>query len=87
MSSDSTHRNPAVKPRRRFKKPRPDFPLSIHQGSGYWCRKVKDRVYYFGKVADDPKGVAVLELWLEQKDDLLAGREPPREDRRRSNHW
>lgn len=59
-----------------LKKPRPDFPLSIHKGTGYWCKKVKGRVFYFGKVADDPKGVAALELWLEQKDDLYAGREP-----------
>jgi integrase len=57
-------------------KPRPDFPLSIHKGTGYWCKKVRGRVYYFGKVADDPKGKDALELWLDQKDDLLAGREP-----------
>jgi len=50
--------------------------LLIHQGSGYWCKKIRDRVFYFGKVADDPKGKAALEIWLDQKDDLLAGREP-----------
>lgn len=62
--------------KRKYEKPRPDFPLSIHQGSGYWCRKVHGRVYYFGKVADDPKGVAALKQWLDEKDDLFAGREP-----------
>lgn len=53
-----------------------NFALSIHKGTGYWCRKVRGRVYYFGRVADDPKGQAALHQWLEQKDDLLAGREP-----------
>jgi integrase len=59
-----------------LRKPRPDFPLSIHKGTGYWCKKVKGRVYYFGKVAEDPKGKAALDMWLDQKDYLLAGREP-----------
>jgi len=31
---------------------------------------------YFGKVVSDPKGQAALDLWLAQKDDLLAGRIP-----------
>ena len=74
--ADSIRRNPAVKPRRRIKKPRPNFPLGIYQGSGYWCKKVRGRVFCFGKISDDLKGVAALELWLEQRDDLLAGREP-----------
>lgn len=60
----------------KAKKSSKDFPLSIHKGTGYWCKKVAGRVYYFGKVADDPKGVAAKEEWLDQKDDLLAGREP-----------
>lgn len=38
------------------------------------------QLHYFGKCADDPKGKAALSLWLDQKDDLLAGREP-RENR------
>ena len=58
------------------RKPRPDFPLAIHKGTGYWCKKVPGRVHYFGRVADDPKGTKALGDWLEQKDDLLAGREP-----------
>jgi len=44
--------------------------------SGRWCKKVKGRFHYFGKVADDPKGEAAIALWTEQKDDLLAGRTP-----------
>lgn len=60
----------------KFQKPRPDFPLTPHNGSDYWCKKVRGRLVYFGKLADDPKGEAPLDLWNEQKDDLLAGREP-----------
>ncbi|MCZ7638515.1 MAG: hypothetical protein M5U12_22175 [Verrucomicrobia bacterium] len=29
-----------------------------------------------GKVADDPDGQRALEKWLDQRDDLLAGRTP-----------
>jgi integrase len=56
-------------------KPRADFPLFVH-ARGYWAKKVRGRLVYFGKVADDPKGKAALEKWLEQKDALLAGRTP-----------
>ena len=63
-------------PRGKAKPPRKDFPLRIHKGTGYWCKKVHGRVHYFGKVADDPKGQAALEEWTRVKDDLLAGREP-----------
>ena len=61
----------ARKPRR---KPT-DFPLWKHP-SGRWCKKVRGRAHYFGKVADDPHGHVALERWLEVKDDLLAGRTP-----------
>jgi len=56
-------------------KPRADFPLFPHQ-AGYWCKKVRGKLHYFGKVANDPKGQAALNKWLEQRDDLLAGRVP-----------
>lgn len=62
--------------RRKPTKPQPDFPLFPH-ASGHWCRKIKGRFHYFGKWRDDPRGEAALELWLEQKDYLLAGRTPP----------
>ena len=61
---------------RKPKKPSKNFPLGIHKGSGQWCKKVRGKVHYFGKVADDPKGVTAREEWLAVKDDLLAGREP-----------
>jgi hypothetical protein len=38
--------------------------------------KVRGKLAYFGKVDSDPKGEAALNLWLDQKDELLAGRIP-----------
>ena len=59
----------------KARKPRPDFPLFPHQ-AGYWAKKIRGKLIYFGKVADDPKGVQALEKWLAEKDALLAGRTP-----------
>jgi len=56
-------------------KPHTDFPLFPH-ATGRWAKKVRGRFIYFGKVVDDPNGEAALQLWLERKDDLLAGRTP-----------
>lgn len=64
----------------RLQKPRPDFPLFPHNPTepnrARWAKKVRGRLHYFGKVCDDPKGVKALELWLDQRDHLLAGRVP-----------
>ena len=54
------------------KKPRPDFPLFPH-ARGYWAKKVRGKMRYFGPWADPDRAVA---LWKAQQDDLLAGREP-----------
>src|SRR5262245_21809289 len=56
-------------------KPRPDFPLFPH-ATGRWAKKVKGKLVYFGKIADDPNGEAALTLWLDQIEELLAGRKP-----------
>jgi integrase len=59
----------------KSKKPRADFPLFPHV-RGYWAKKVRGKLHYFGKVAGDEKGQAALNKWLAEKDDLLAGRTP-----------
>jgi integrase len=59
----------------RVRKPRKDFPLFPH-ATGRWAKKVRGQFKYFGKVESDPKGEAALKQWLDQRDDLLAGRVP-----------
>jgi len=53
-------------------KPHKDYPLYAHH-NGQWAKKVRGTTRFFGPWAD-PQGA--LDKWLEQKDDLLAGREP-----------
>jgi integrase len=50
----------------------PDFPLFPHQ-VGQWAKKVRGELKYFGPLSDPD---AALAKWLEEKDDLLAGRAP-----------
>lgn len=59
------HSTPSQKPA----KPSPDFPLTPHR-NGRWCKKVRGRIYYFGRW-HDPDGA--LAEYLEQKDRLHAG--------------
>ena len=62
----------------RPKLPRPDFPLRIHKKTGYWFKKIGGRVYYFGRVADDPKGVTALEEWNRVRTLCMLGPSPRR---------
>ncbi|QDT66376.1 site-specific tyrosine recombinase XerC [Calycomorphotria hydatis] len=72
--ANSTSKNTKPKPP---KKPHPNFPLYAHVG-GKWAKKVRNRVHYFTKWSQDPKGQFALEQWIDEKDDLLAGRKPRR---------
>jgi integrase len=66
------HSTPPTPSDKRTKppKPYPDYPLTAHP-AGYWCKKVRGKIHYFGPWAD-PDGA--LAKYLEQKDDLHAGR-------------
>jgi integrase len=68
MSKKSTSSRPSRKAPAKL-------PLTRHP-RGYWCKKVKGKLHYFGKIAGDENGQAALALWLDQKDDPLAGRTP-----------
>ena len=57
------------------KSSRPAVPLTRHP-RGYWCKKVRGKIHYFGRIVGDEDGQKALNLWLEQRDDLLAGRTP-----------
>ncbi len=59
----------------KYRKPRPDFPLFPH-ATGRWAKKVRGKLVYFGKVEEDRDGQQALGKWLDQRDDLLAGRTP-----------
>lgn len=54
-------------------KPRHDFPLVAHRGSGQWSKKINGRTFYFGKL-DDPDSAE--KRYLAERDDLAAGRVP-----------
>src|SRR5437764_10936357 len=65
------HSTPAPSPGKPSK-PYPAFPLTAHP-AGCWCKKIRGKLHYFGPWAD-PDGA--LKKYLDQKDDLHAGRTP-----------
>src|SRR5689334_19175722 len=69
MTSEHSTSSPA---RSKPAKPSPDFPLYAH-AAGYWAKKIRGRVHYFGPWADPD---AALAKYQEQASDLHGGRTP-----------
>jgi hypothetical protein len=61
-----------VKKSDKPKKPRPDYPLFAH-ATRRWAKKIRGKLHYFGPWSD-PEGS--LQKYLDQKEDVLAGRTP-----------
>ncbi len=53
-------------------RPYPGFPLYAH-ANGQWAKRIRGRVHYFGPWSNHQEA---LDRYLQEKDDLLAGRDP-----------
>ena len=69
---------PNKSPRQR-NKPYEGFPC-FHHATGRWAKKIRQKLHYFGKVADDPKGEKALERLNREWPYLSEGRTPPQVD-------
>ena len=56
---------------RSAEKPSRKFSLWFHAGTQQWCKRIRNKRYYFGRDPD-----AALKRYLAEKDDLEAGRTP-----------
>ena len=65
------HSNTPVPPGKPAK-PYPEFPLTAHP-AGYWCKKIRGKLHYFGPWSD-PEGA--LAKYEEQRDALHASKKP-----------
>ena len=72
MKTKSTKSVRSSKP----KKPYPEFPLFPH-ATGRWAKKIRQKLHYFGKIADDPEGKRALEQFNREWPYLADGRTPP----------
>ncbi len=73
MNKKSQAKTARKRPKAASFKPYPDFPLVLHP-RGYWCKKIRGKLHYFGREADGWE--AAERLYNLQREDLYAGREP-----------